>query len=48
MKQTFGVGNEVIDEALELLGTIESAFAHYQERIHSVLGRIRRDLAKPA
>ena len=37
-----GEQDELAHEAQELLATLESAFAHYQERIHSLLGRMSR------
>lgn len=43
MKQTIlGESDALAHEALELLATLESAFAHYQIRIHSLLGRMSR------
>ena len=37
-----GESDELAHEAQELLATLESAFAHYQVRIHSLLGRMSR------
>ena len=42
MKRTYmGTDDEHLVEALELLATLEATCAHFQERIHSLLGRVR-------
>lgn len=33
---------EILEEAKLMLVTLESAFAHFQERLHGLIGRIQQ------